>query len=359
MLSVMFVLPVAGESGGAHSVMQEADAMTRLGVPVAIAVDQGNVERLRAAYEDLPLVGSRIVGFEGDQDLGALIARQAPSVVVATTNQSTHTIAAAVTSAGVPERTKLAYYVQDYEPLFYEKGSDDWLAARASYGLIPGMVHFAKSRWLQEVVEANHNIPVRKVEASVDHTLYFPNLGERSRPRDRFIVAGMIRPWTPRRAPRRTARILNRLAETFGENVSCLSFGCEAASLRASSLALNGVQHIGVLRRQEVGELFRGIDLFLDLSDYQAFGRTALEAMSCGCLAVVPAHGGAYEFASHGRNGFIVDTRSDGDILRSVEAFLGLAEPDRRTMIMHAIATGYRYDPERAALSEIELFLSL
>ncbi|WP_244641771.1 glycosyltransferase [Chelatococcus reniformis] len=356
---MMFILPVAGESGGAHSVMQEADAMARLGVPVAIAVDQVNAERLRAAYDDLPLIAGQIVGFGGAHDLASLIAQRAPSVVVATTNESVHTIAAAVTGAGGPGRTKFAYYIQDYEPFFHDQGSDDWLAAHASYGLIPGMTHFAKTRWLQEVVEANHKVPVRKVEASIDHTVYFPDLAARARARDRFIVAGMIRPWTPRRAPRRTARLLNQVAETLGENVSCLSFGCEAQSLRASSLALNGVQHVGVLRRHEVGELFRGVDLFLDLSDYQAFGRTALEAMSCGCLAVVPAHGGAYEFASHGRNGFIVDTRRDADILQAVEAFLGLSGPDRGSMIMNAVATGYRYSAERAALSEIELFLSL
>ena len=52
----------------------------------------------------------------------------------------------------------------------------------------------------------------------------------------------------------------------------------------------------GTLKRQEVADLLGRCDVFIDLSDYQAFGRTALEAMACGCTSVVPMHGGAEEY---------------------------------------------------------------
>jgi glycosyltransferase involved in cell wall biosynthesis len=219
------------------------------------------------------------------------------------------------------------------------------------------MIHFAKTRWLQEVVENNHRIQVSKVEPSIDHATYFPRFDRRTERTERLTIVAMLRPATPRRAPRRTVRIMNRIAAELGERVDCRTFGCEPEEIRAHGLQLNGVRHLGVLRRGDVGDLFREADLFLDLSDFQAFGRSAIEAMSCGTIAVVPAHGGAYEYAEDGRNGFIVDVRNDDAIMAAVRQFTGMSATERRDMMLGGIVTGFRYTRERAALSEIGILL--
>ncbi len=352
MPSILFVLPASGGSGGAHSVMQEADAMRTFGVDAAIAVNADNADKLRRNYRDLPQIASQILAYQGVASLGDLIRTRAPDVVVATTNQSVHTLAEALETAGL-QGQRTAYYIQDYEPLFYERDSSDWRLAYTSYGRVPGMIHMAKTRWLQEVVEENHGIQVRKVEPSVDHRVYYPNLGTPRRESDKRIVA-MVRPATPRRAPRRTVRILNRIVTEMAGSVSCMSFGCSEGELEAHSLRLHGIEHLGTLSRDDVGHLFRNADLFLDLSDFQAFGRTAIEAMSCGAIALVPAHGGAYEFARDGRTGFVVDTRSDEAIMDGVRQFTAMTQAERDGMMLHCIEAGYRYSPERAALSELE-----
>ena len=74
--------------------------------------------------------------------------------------------------------------------------------------------------------------------------------------------------------------------------------------------------HYGPLTRPQVAELLGSCHVFLDASDYQAFGRTALEAMACRCPAVVPALDAAAEYAIHGKNAFVVDTDSEAEILR-------------------------------------------
>jgi glycosyltransferase involved in cell wall biosynthesis len=357
MFSVMFILPVSGGSGGAHSVMQEADAMWNLGVPTSIACNASNVPNLRRAYRDLKIIQNHVIGYTDPASLGALIKERGPSVVVATTNQSVHVLAQAIKDVPPAAGTKLAYYIQDYEPLFYAKGSDDWLTAYSSFGLIPNLIHFAKTQWLQEVVEANHNIQVFKVDASIDHSVYYPRIAERMEKREKIVISAMLRPATPRRAPRRTVRIMNTIRHRFADQVTCMTFGCNIDDLKDRSLRLAGVEHAGVLKRDEVGEFFRSADLFLDLSDFQAFGRTAIEAMSCGTIAVVPAHGGVYEFLADGQNGFIADTRSDHSILAAVQSFLHMSAAERQEMTMKAISAGFHFSPERAALSEIRLFL--
>lgn len=357
MNTLLFILPVAGGSGGAHSVMQEAEAMRALGVNALIATNTDNAPKLRKAYRDLPLISSHVHAYAGAEGLGALLKELNPDVSIATTNQSVHTLADAIKLAGL-KNVRTAYYIQDYEPLFYDKNSSDWLTAYTSFGLIPGMVHFAKTRWLQETVEANHRVKVSKVEPSIDHKIYFPQLATRATAKPSLIIVAMLRPGTPRRAPRRTVRLMNRIAHEFGSKVSCITFGCEPEELRQHSLRLTGVRHIGVLTRAEVGEVFQEADLFLDLSDFQAFGRTAIEAMSCGTVAVVPAHGGAYEFAVDGRNAFVVDVRSDEAIFAAVSQFVSLNDIERREMMLAGIEAGFRYNQETAALSEIRLLLA-
>ncbi len=360
MTSILFVLPVSGGSGGAHSVMQEADALRRMGVDARIATNQDNAVRLKRTYRDLPGISAHVLGYDGDAGLGELIVQQKPNVVVATTNRSVHNLAAALRLSEIKGQ-RTAYYVQDYEPFFYERDSADWLTAYTSFGLIPGMVHFAKTRWLQEIVQDNHQVQVWKVEPSIDHAVYFPDFAQRedhagstgAAPVLRLVA--MLRPGTARRAPRRTVRIMNRIAAEMGAQVQCTTFGCTDDQLKAHSLRLASVRHKGILEREDVGDLFRGTDLFLDLSDFQAFGRTAIEAMSCGASAVVPAHGGTYEYAEDGRNAFIVDTRDDDAILAAVRQFVAMNPVERREMMMRGVEAGYRYTPEKAALSEIEV----
>lgn len=351
--SILFVLPSSGGGGGAHSVMQEADAMRAFGIDAKIAVNHDNADRLQRNYRDLTRVANQIFPYQKEAGLGELIKTHAPDMVVATTNQSVHVVADALKVAEIRDQ-KTAYYIQDYEPFFYERGSNDWFLAYSSYGLIPGMIHFAKTRWLQEVVEENHGVQVAKVDPSVDHRVFYPEFGLRRSDSQTLRIVAMLRPATPRRAPRRTVRILNRIVAEMKDKVACSSFGCSAADLEVHSLKLRGVEHLDVLSREDVGYLFRRSDLLLDLSDFQAFGRSAIEAMSCGAVALVPAHGGAYEFAVDGRTGFVVDTRSDDAIMSAVYQFTAMTPAERHEMMMQGIETGFGYSPERAALSEIK-----
>ena len=82
------------------------------------------------------------------------------------------------------------------------------------------------------------------------------------------------------------------------------TFGCTEAELeRLTSHDPIVAGHRGLLQREEVAALLAETDVFLDLSIYQAFGRTALEAMACGATAVVPRRGGVWEFVEQGSPG--------------------------------------------------------
>jgi len=354
-MKVVFVLPGRGGGGGAHSVVQETLGLRRLGVQVQIATTGETVEAFLGLYPDLVKAGVGVPVFADGEGLADAISGQ--DLAIATTAPSAHMLADSLTrlAARGEAAPAAAYYVQDYEPLFFPPGSAAWQTARASYEVLPGALLFAKTDWLCAMVTSNHGLPVHRVRASVDLDLYHPDLGhDRSGP---LRISAMIRPSTPRRAPLRTARILARLAHVHGDDVTLTSFGCELEELDRRGFSLSTrIDHRGVLRRVEVADLLRTSDLFLDLSDFQAFGRTALEGMACGCVPVLPLFGGAAEFARDGDNAFRVDTRSDEAILAAVAAFVSSDRQSRAGMRRRAITTAMSYSIAQSVHSEADLF---
>jgi GT2 family glycosyltransferase/glycosyltransferase involved in cell wall biosynthesis len=348
-LSVAFVLPGLGDggSGGSHSIYQEVHGLRQLGVPARILLHVRAWDRARSAYDDAAEV------FETYDDADDLANRAADAnVIVATHFKSVATVAA------VQEQRDdflPAYYVQDYEPMFKFSDPADNEEAAGSYTAMTGALLFAKTHWLCNVVAQRHGIFVAKVEPSIDSRLFCPD-DDHGRQGPVRIVA-MLRPRTPRRQPYSTVAVLDRLAEELPADVEIATFGCREADLKK----LNGSQtphgtHLGLLKREQVAELLKRSDLFLDMSTYQAFGRTAVEAMACGCTAVVPRLGGRWDFGQNGGNLLAVDTL-DPDA--AFEAVLSLVHDRDRLAQLKAAArvTASRYSILRASLSEYIVML--
>jgi GT2 family glycosyltransferase/glycosyltransferase involved in cell wall biosynthesis len=347
-LSIAFILPGlgAGGSGGSHSIYQEVHGLRDLGVPARIALSAHAMDRARSVYDDADDV---FLPFADDDELAEVTA--GADVISATHNKSVAMLAALRTRR---QDFLAAYYVQDYEPFFTQAESADVEEAIASYTAIDGMLLFAKTHWLGNVVARRHGLYVAKVEPSIDHEVYFP--GPATTTDGRLRVSAMVRPRTPRRQPFSTVDVLERLAEAFPDHVDVRIFGCEdeaLANVTRSSVLLG--RNRGLLTRRDVADLLRETDVFLDMSMYQAFGRTALEAMACGATAVVPRIGGASEFARDGENALVVDTMNRDETLRAVASLVG--DPDRlRALRESARRTAARYSSTRAALSEYVVF---
>ena len=352
---VLFVLPVRGGSGGANSVVQEAAGMRMLGVDAKVATPvkyQGEFERFYAEFLD---TGDHFVFYESDDDL---MRHAAPFEVIVATLWSTPALIAPV-AARWPEKLYV-YYVQDYEPWFFADDDPSRMIALASYTLIQDMVLMAKTDWICRTVEARHDRPVYRVAPSLDHAVFHP--GEPGAVRKVVKIAAMFRPTTPRRGPLRTIRILKDVIENSDRPVEVLLFGCETQHLNtyiarnAPELRLS--RHFdsrGVLPRQGVAELMREADIFVDLSDYQAFGRTGLEAMACRCAVVLPKEGGVYEYAVHGENCMVVDTKSGNEMSSAIQTLVADATL-RETITKHALETAAGFDITRASVSEISVF---
>ena len=198
-----------GAAGGVHSIYQETRGMRALGIDARVLVPSAGLDNARRLYPDADEV------FTGFADEGDLARRSADRDVLV----ATHFRSVAFVRALREQRDDFvaAYYVQDYEPFFFDERSSEGKEALASYTAIPGQLLFAKTQWLCDLVSRVHERHVAKVEPSIDHEVY--RVGERRRrSRGPVRVVAMVRPRTWRRQPLGTLRVLDRLqTELEGE----------------------------------------------------------------------------------------------------------------------------------------------
>lgn len=348
-MKIVFILPVSGGGGGAHSVIQEVNEMVCMGQDVKVAINKSNYVSMMVTYSDMPLVLGRFIEYDSEQELADLI--DDGSVVVATIFTSVKLLKKLMTYK--PNITP-AYYVQDYEPLFSAKGTPLWQEAYESYTLIKGLKLFCKTQWLQNMVYKNHGVNAHKVEPSIDHDVYFPSLNS-----TRSHICAMVRPKSARRAPYRTMRVL-RAIKKRNPSITIDIFGCTDADIESSNLAQDfEYTNHGVLKRVQVSALMRKCGMFLDLSDFQAFGRTGLEAMACGCIPILPSAGGVYEYSEHNVDSYILDMDDENLIVERVESFFSLPSFDKERMVNAAIDKSQNFSIRRAALSELRFFKNI
>ena len=124
--------------------------------------------------------------------------------------------------------------------------------------------------------------------------------------------------------------VLKEIKEAYGDRVNISTFGCSDEDIVKHQLPCDfRYTNHGVLGRHQVAALFRSTDVVMDLSDYQAFGRTGLEAMACGCATILPVFGGTHEYATDGVDSLLVDTRSKDRIIARFDDYMSMDLPDR------------------------------
>ncbi|WP_182283101.1 glycosyltransferase [Comamonas testosteroni] len=351
-MRVLYLLPVKGGGGGAHSVVQEVAEMRRLGFNAKVGVKNEHLSGFHQNYEIIP---GAIDMFEGFSENSILKISENYDVVIGTIFSSMRLVKKIVE---VNPHIMPAYYVQDYEPLFSEEGSEKWKEAFDSYDLVPNAFLFAKTKWIIDEVQRHHASRVHKVSPSIDHAIYKPAVRQSD---EKLHIAVMIRPQTPRRGADRSMRVLSRLHQKYPGKLNFLLFGCaeDDAAFQALQRDFPYVCY-GSLKREQVAELLGKSDLFLDFSDYQAFGRTALEAMACGCAAMVPVAGGADEYAVDGINSIVVDTLDEERIFNKLSELIDSGSAKIEQMKHQGLLTAARYSVHQAAVSEyVPIFAAL
>jgi len=335
---VTYVLEKFSLSGGVLSVVQLVNRLQLLGWDAKIATHHDHAQDHLRAYT---LYHEPYV-FPTAEDM---IRRFPPSDVVVATLWSTapkvHRIVTETLPGAVPW-----YFVQDDEtrffPLFDRSARQ---AVLDGYELIPNRI--VKSVWLREVLRARGVASVQ-VPLGLDlDSFYDERPGVLRPPR----VVGMARPAIPRRG-------FPALAAAFRE-IARRRPDVELALFGSAELATRGLDFpfvdLGPLPNDRMRAVYNGACVYLDTSEFQGFGRPALEAMACGCATVLGREGGVSEYARDGENCLLIDPADrDG----AVAAVLRLLDDGalRARLVAAGAATAQRFDCDAEARATSRLF---
>jgi len=335
---VTYVLEKFSLSGGVLSVVQLVNRLQLLGWDAKIATHHDHRQEHLAAYTlyhkpwVFPSAEEMIRHFPESDVVVATLWSTAPKV---------HRIVTETIPGAVPW-----YFVQDDETRFFP--SFDRSARQAvldGYPLIPNRI--VKSEWLEGVL-AGRGFASERVPLGLDlDAFYVERPGAPRRPR----VVAMARPSTPRRGFGALVEVLREIARRRPD-VEIALFGC--ADLAAHGLDFPHVD-LGLVPNARLRAVYNEAQVFLDTSEFQGFGRPALEAMACGCATVLGREGGVSEYARDGENALLIDP---ADRAAAVAAVLRLLDDAalRERIVAAASATVQRFSCDVEARATSRLF---
>lgn len=310
---VAIVLPIIDASGGANVIFQESEALLEMGIDVRII----NLDRHKDTFQKSYINNESkvpVIYASDESEIGELTSNF--DIVIATSFNSVQWIEKST--------AKKAYYIQDFEPFFFEKDSLNYKIAWESYTLIPDIVRVTKTRWNYLEVKKQIGVDSHIIGSSVNNNLFSPRNRQLGVwPERPLRIAAMIRPSTPRRNPAFTMEVLKEVTLIHGAKIECVLFGCESDDPNFQSLVTDfNWNNYGTLTSEQLAWLLNEVDIFVDFSTFQAMGLTAMEAMASGAAVIVPENGGTVSFVKNMVNGIVVDTTSKEKSIKALNTLI-------------------------------------
>jgi GT2 family glycosyltransferase len=350
---IIFILPTREAGGGANIIISEAQALIKMGIDVWLL----NFSYLQVYFENsYPTLDIPTLYAPNEESIPKLCADF--DAVIATFNTSVSWIAPLTKVTHT--RPTLGYYIQDFEPYFYQKGTVGYKKALASYSLISGLVCVTKTHWNHQKILEETGVSCAILGPSVDIDLFRPRLRkDPSWPERPLRIAAMIRPSSPRRSPHLTMEILKATEQKYEQRIEIFLFGEESDTSGFLALPRDFAwQNLGKQNPEQVALLLNEVDIFVDFSEYQAMGLTAMEAMACGVAVILPNKGGANSFAYHEKNALLVDTKDSSACQRALDRLISDNEL-RIRLQRQALSDITFYYPEAPALKFLEILFPL
>jgi len=347
---VVYVLPVQGAGGGVISVVQEVHQMRLMNLDAYVAIRESSLQFYEMHFPDMIDV---FMAFSTIDELATKFV--SGDTIVATHFTSVKLLLHILDKVS---DLQIAYYVQDYEPNFHKEGSSLREEAVVSYNLFPDAILFSKTKWIADQILTKHGVPVSLVTPSIDHQLFRPASCKMTGS-GLFSIVAMVRPATPRRGASATVQVLRALKLKFGSRIQVHTFGCSYGELHHLCVECSRndtfFEHHGILNRKEVADLISQTDFFLDMSTYQAFGRSLAECMASGCIPIGPLQGGSAEFINED-NGLLIDTSQVETCIQHVIALLSREQSALRLMSLRATIDVSHMTLKAAARSQMNVF---
>lgn len=342
--SVVFLLHELSGFGGVISIVQLANDLIFSGMNVKIVVmstkrykdDMGSLTK-PIFYPDLETLLKHFP--KADISVGTLWITMYYLVII----------------LGQDPDSRLAYFVQDYEPDFYKKTETRIREAiKKTYMMTP--YSFAKTPWICEKVKQDGG-KISLVSPALELDLFYPrDLDEKSLDQTlsrRKMIVTILRPSTPQRGFDTALKTLNLLSQKRND-FEVHGFGCTDDELKKYSITFPLVNH-GILPNNRLPSLYATAYIFAEFSDFHGFGRTIAEAMACKTACVITDSGGISSFAQHDVNALIAPPKDTEALVRHISRLLDDQEL-RNRLANNARGSILCFDRMKSCRQTIEFF---
>ncbi len=198
------------------------------------------------------------------------LERVSGDVVIATDRMSTYPV------LGMRKFQKRFYFVQDYEPYFFARGTSSILTEQ-SYTSNNDFACICASPWLKQRMEKFGNSAI-SFPLAVDHSVYH-HINDQKRSTN--VIAFYVRRSTPRRLYELGLLALRALFD-LGDNFEIITFG--EKDLPDLGIPVK-VKHAGILDAKELANLYRQCTVGFVLSGTN-YSLVPNEMMACGLPVV-------------------------------------------------------------------------
>jgi len=302
--------PIAGTGGGYWTIFRLANGLAAAGHRVRVYVEpiahldgMSDVEIHAFLEENFgPLRVEVVIGHDQIQPADASIATNWPT---------------AYTVARLPGSLFRFYFVQDFEPEFYDESDGLYRKAAATYDLPLQIVCIGRS--LARRMEASAHRPTAWIDFAVDPSIFrmTRDPAERGSPPRVLFFA---RPSLTRRGYPLGIAALRRLKE-LRPDVRIAFFGATDAELGEVGFAF---ENLGVLSHEELAQAMNEAHVLLCFSLSANISWVPLQGMACGCAVVDADVPGVREMIRDGETCRLAEPTPEA----VADAVIGLVDDD-------------------------------
>lgn len=319
-MKISFLLLSIERSGGVRGAIEIANHM----------VDEGHTCRLvtvddkRIPFELNPSVEivrakrrnhkSRISRIMQVYDLAKAIPKDS-QLIIASYYLTSY---AAIIAKIMQPKYKLIYIIRGYEPNYFRQYNSKtlWLPyalARISYYL--PLSHIAVSSWLSELLDQKGCSSISVINNGIDSTFFSPNVIDDEIGRNTILTIAHER---LNRGYFDFCLAINNLWKKRGD-FEVMVIGTDPQLAKVLQVPC---KFIKIKNDDEMVEAYRKALIYVSCSHEEGFGRTPLEAMSCGTAVVCTDSGGVRDYAKNSFNCLIVPPQDLHAIEKAVELLL-------------------------------------
>lgn len=219
------------------------------------------------------------------------------------------------------EKGRKVYFVQHYEPLYHASDGERAEAERTYDGGWDEVVCI--SRWLRAVLAREHSLAAPVLVTPVDPLIGGADVVRRE-PGEPFRVCLLDHSYEWK-GTAEGIRAVEAARTALEGPLTLVMFGTRQNWVARSD------EHHGTVVGEELRHLYRSCHAYLCPSWREGLGMPSMEAMACGAALVTTEHGGARDYAAHGKTALTAEPGDWPGLFLALRR-LALNESERRRL---------------------------